>query len=492
MSVTLAAATGEVHRGRVLSMKEPVADATVRLKATNVAVKSRGDGGFELRGQGDRITAWKPGFFIGGANADDSPLRIRLRPLPKEDNPDYAWIDPRPDKAGKHNCANCHAQIFEEWAGSAHGRSGSNRRFLDLYAGTDWNGKADVGWNLLKEHPAGSGVCSACHAPSVPSDDPGLDDFRRIRGVHRQGVHCDYCHKIGEVNVGKHGGRQLGLEHGRFGHQLLRPKEGQLFFGPLDDVDGGEDTFAPLYKESRYCASCHEGTIFGTKVYTTYSEWLESPAGNSGKQCQTCHMTPTGKVDNFAPGKGGVKRDPQTLASHHLPGGDKDMLQRCLSLDVALTRSGDRVVVKVLTRATDVGHRVPTGFIDRQLILLVEALRADGAGVKHTGGPTLPASAGVGEAAAGHFAGLPGKLFARQIVDEQGQTPIPFWRPNRELADTRLFPDRPDTGEWSFPAAEVKQVRVRLIYRRFYHAVATQKRWPDNERLIVDQRHDAP
>ena len=71
-----------------------------------------------------------------------------------------------------------------------------------------------------------------------------------------------------------------------------RPK--QLFFGPLDDVDRGEDAFSPLYRESRYCASCHEGIVFGVHVYSTYSEWLSSPARRAGKQCQDCHMAPTG------------------------------------------------------------------------------------------------------------------------------------------------------------------------------------------------------
>src|SRR5439155_17283988 len=110
-----------------------------------------------------------------------------------------------------------------------------------------------------------------------------------------RGVHCDFCHKIAGVSLAK-----LGQEHGRFAYQMLRPKEGQLFFGPLDDAGRGEETFSPLYHESRYCASCHEGTVLGAKVYTTYSEWLASPARKQGKQCQDCHMQPTGTMTNMA------------------------------------------------------------------------------------------------------------------------------------------------------------------------------------------------
>src|SRR5262249_31537693 len=142
-------------------------------------------------------------------------------------------------------------------------------------------------------------------------NDPGYNDLRRAEGVALQGVHCDYCHKIAEVD-----NPQPGLTHGRFGLKLRRPAEGQLFFGPLDDVDRGDDAYSPLYRESRYCASCHEGTVFGVPVYTTYSEWLASPAAREGKQCQDCHMAPTGLLTNLAPGKGGIPRDPKTLANH--------------------------------------------------------------------------------------------------------------------------------------------------------------------------------
>ena len=38
----------------------------------------------------------------------------------------------------------------------------------------------------------------------------------------------------------------LGMAHGRFGVKLLRPKQGQVSFGPLDDVDVGTDTHLPL------------------------------------------------------------------------------------------------------------------------------------------------------------------------------------------------------------------------------------------------------
>src|SRR5262249_4814058 len=152
-----------------------------------------------------------------------------------------------PNPAGRHNCGNCHAEIYREWSASGHARSTTNRRFLNLYDGTDWHGRPDVGWNLRADHPDGVGVCNACHAPTTGFDT----DLRSERGPAAHGVHCDYCHKVADVDT-----NNLGLTHGRYGMRLLRPTRGQLFFGSLDDVDRGEDTFAPLYGESRYCAAC--------------------------------------------------------------------------------------------------------------------------------------------------------------------------------------------------------------------------------------------
>lgn len=474
-------------RGQVVTHSSPVAGARVRFKGTPASTLTDKEGRFELRGGGERVTAWKAGYLIAGAVAGDEPIKLHLHPLPKEDHADYQWIDPYPSKMHAGNCGNCHGEIFKEWAGSAHGRAGKNKHFLNLYDGTDWHGKPNAGWNLLQEHPDGAAVCSACHAPTVPFNHPGFEDFRKLDAVHARGVHCDACHKIADASIDK-----LGLEHGRFAHKLLRPAKGQLFFGPLDDVDRDEDSFLPIYRESRYCASCHEGTVFGTPVYTTYSEWLESPARKEGKQCQTCHMTPTGKMDNIAPGKGGIQRDPATLASHHMPGATSDMLKRCLRLGVKVRNDRAVLHVEAMIKATDVGHRVPTGFIDRNVVLVVEALTAKGEPVRLREGPKLPNVAGAGKPAQGNFAGLPGRFYAKQIEDVDGRRPVPFWRPNKEHADTRLVPEKSDRAAWSFDADGARQIRVRLIYRRFLKAVADGKSWPDNEIVVVDHTLEAP
>jgi hypothetical protein len=476
--------------GQVTDDHRPVAGARVKYQGDCPVVLSDRTGHFRLK-KGDAtyfrpggnelrplfVMASKPGYAIAAAPASLRPLRLRLAPLPANDNDDYRWTDPRPDPASANNCANCHAAIYREWSGSAHARSAANRRFRNLFDGTDWHGRPTHGWSLLSQRPEGAGVCAACHAPTFR--DPALDyDFRRVSGVAGQGVHCDYCHKVADAPTDR-----LGIRFGRDGLRLLRPDDGrQLFFGPLDDAYREGETFAhaPLYKESRYCASCHEGIVFGVHAYGTYSEWLESPARRQGRQCQDCHMAPSGTLTNIAPGKGGIERDPRTLASHGFPGGQADLLRRCLVLAATAERGQDGVRVRVEVRAEAVGHRVPTGFADRNVVLLVEATDPAGQPLPLRRGPKLPQAAG--KCAAGR-AGL---LYAKLLRGPQGEAPVPFWLDLVEADDTRLKPGRADASAYLFPG-QTARVRVRLLYRRFWPQVADERGWPDNETVVIDR-----
>jgi hypothetical protein len=473
-SPAVTAARPFVVSGQVLNDGGPVEGARVRIQTEAGARQTDAQGLFSLLSERPDalVTAWKVGHFIAGARPEQGRIRLRLKPLPVEDNDDYAWVDSVPSPAERHSCGSCHGEIYREWRASGHSRSATGRHFLNLYDGTDWHGKADVGWGLLRQHPLGAGVCTSCHAPSVPSDDPALYDLRKVRGVSARGVHCDYCHKIADVADGT-----PGLTHGRFNLRLLRPKEGQLFFGPLDDVSRGEDAYSPLYHESRYCASCHEGIVFGVHVYSTYSEWLDSPARRQGKQCQDCHMRPTGRMTNIAPGHGGRERRPGTLANHRFFDRDQEaMLHRCLH--VAAELPPHAADIRVWTE--DVGHRVPTGFIDRHLIVVVEGRDAKGRALTPASGPALPSAAGPS------LQGRSGRLYAKLLHDEQGHSPAPFWDADLDGADNRLRPGEPDRLHFTF-CEEVVRLRVRVIYRRFWEEVARSKGWPDRDMVVKEE-----
>jgi hypothetical protein len=466
--------------GKVVDVQGQVAGAKVRYQGSGAFHLTNAMGQFKLPAatkKTSRVTAWKKGYAITAADLAGAMIQLTLKPLPGVDNEDYAWIDPAPHPKQANNCGNCHVQIYQEWHGSAHARSAKNPRFLSLFGGTDGHGKPSPTWSVVDEHPIGSAVCASCHAPTF--NDPNLDyDMRKVPGVAAQGVHCDYCHKVVDAPTDK-----LGLRFGRDGLTLLRPKAGALLtFGPLEDAYRPGEDFGhlPLYKESGYCASCHEGIVFGVHVYGTYSEWLKSPAKDKGQQCQDCHMKPGGTLTNFAPGKGGIERDPLTLASHNLPGATADMLRQCLQADVKVDPDKDRVNVQVTITARQVGHRVPTGFIDRNLALVVEASDVADNPVMLMKGPKLPAAAGK------KLTGKPGFLYAKQLPNSKGQVPSPFWLPHSKVIDTRLHPEQADQQHFQF-GPTTKQVRVRLIYRRFWQNVAVSKGWPDDGITVLDK-----
>ena len=473
-------------KGKVVGFAGPIEHALVGVKGGSLRVRTDGQGRFSLsvdQPPPSRLIAARPGYFISGVDwtAAGAPS-IRLRACPQEDSTNYRWIDPRPDPSRPGRCGNCHLQVFNEWSSSPHAQSAVNPRFLNLVEGTDWHGNPGIGWSLRDEFPEGAAVCAACHIPTLEPGDPTSDDLRRVEGVHGQGIHCDFCHKITDVRTDN-----LGYEFGRFAVKLLRPQPGrQVFFGSLDDDDRGQSVYLPLYRQSRICAGCHEGILFGTHAYSEYSEWQASTYARKGVQCQDCHMAATGRCKTAADG---ILRDPDTLAGHGSARARADVLARHLTLSLEADRTGDAWKVRAEVHVRKVGHRMPTGFPSRALILCVSTADEDGRPLELLEGPVLPALAGEGEVADGNLAGQPGKIYAKVFESLDGQTPVPYWRVTRLKYDTRLMPDQIDHAQFLFrdPRAEFTVV-ARLIYRRFSKALADQKGWPDNEIVVATKR----
>ena len=71
-------------KGVVTVEGRPVAGARVRLQKTDQFAVTDENGRFRLsRTKGERVTAWKEGFFIAGAPLSTSPLAIALTPFAK-------------------------------------------------------------------------------------------------------------------------------------------------------------------------------------------------------------------------------------------------------------------------------------------------------------------------------------------------------------------------------------------------------------------------
>jgi Cytochrome c554 and c-prime len=415
-----------------------------------------------------------------------------LRKHSTQDEPSYEWLDPGPDPANAESCANCHAEIYRQWSASSHARSATNRHFLNMFYGTDWQGARNVGWNFQHDQPDARAVCSACHIPTVMASSAVAEDPARATGVTREGIHCDFCHKIADTEFTK-SLDSLGLQHGRDALAIVRPASGpQVFFGPRDDVDRGNDTFSALYRSSYYCASCHEGTLFGVRAYETFSEWRSSPYAERGVECQTCHMKPNGSTKNTAPGHGGVDRDATTIGTHHFPSSsDEGLLRSCVDLTIRGSRTGARIQSIVTVQPKQVGHRLPTGSPERHLILTVRAKTDLGDELKMAEGPTVPDAGGIGPIESGHYGGVPGKLYGKLLRGPDGSVPAPFWRTVALESDNRLEPDQPDETAHVFALSDSSReviLTATLRYRRFYQNIIETKSWPDADIVVAERQ----
>ena len=127
-----------------------------------------------------------------------------------------------------------------------------------------------------------------------------------------------------------------------------------------------------------------------------------------------------GKHDQHGAGKGGIERDPRTLANHRFFAGDQlSMLRRSLHVSVELQRAPATVGAVHGVRPRAWATACPLG--GWIAICCCWSRRPIGqAGRWLWAGPTLPPLAGE------QFQGKPGRLYAKMLHDD-GPGPAPFW-----------------------------------------------------------------
>jgi hypothetical protein len=521
-------------RGVVLNGAAPVVGAIVRVQGTTTFAVSDENGNFELAVErGAHVTAWAPGYHISAAQ--DTALEritIQLRKHPITDNPDYAFISPSTDSGSSSACGRCHAaqpgsQIIslpvDEWQQDAHSQAAVNPRFLSVYNGTTLDGEpgnptvyrfdqdsllnvpvapslgqesASVGYRL--DFPDQAGPCAACHVPVSALLTPYNADPNEAEGVAREGITCDFCHKLWDVRLGEDGLPHPNLP-GVLSIEMLRPAEGkQVFLGPFDDTPG-DDIYSPIQNESRFCAACHTGTFWGVTMYNSFGEWLDSSYSDrtTGKTCQDCHMPHLG-VDRFVQLPSDVtqfvpERNPQTIFSHRMPGAsDVGLLQNSVKLALNASIDADSVTATVRVTNANAGHHVPTDNPLRNMILLVEAHNAQGQPLTFLDGPTIPSWGGVGDPKTGHYAGLPGVLYAKMLADfYTGETPtFAYWRQTRLVSDNRIAALASDASTYHFrlPRNGAVTVEARLLFRRAFIELMDEKGWDTPDILMEQER----
>ncbi len=532
--------------GRVVDKSGvPIPGAVVRVKATHTKTISGSDGAFTLTGietgEAVFVTAWASGYYINGM-ADVTPgageVDIVLTAHHASDNPAYVWLPSTYHEGQGENqgCAECHSRAgsslafplpVDEWLLDTHSQSAANLRFLTMYTGADVNGNQSLptryafsrdygsfpmrpdltqpyyGPGYKLDFPDTAGNCAACHTPAAAIDNAYGIDPTIVTGVEAEGVPCDFCHKIWDVKLDASTGLPFPNTPGVLSYEFRRPPEGHQFFaGPLDDVAPGEDTYSPIQRQSQFCAPCHFGVFWNTTIYNSFGEWLESPYSDAatGRTCQDCHMPP-GCAALFAlPDKGGVTRDPQTIFSHLMPGASSlDLLQNAVTLSVDAIRAGDEITVTVTILNDLTGHHVPTDSPLRQMILLVDVRDGQGQALSLRDGPLVPEWGGVGDPAAGYYAGLPGKGFAKILMElwTEISPSGAYWNPTRIVSDNRIPAFGSDTSNYIFEISEVSQtsevlVQVALLFRRAFIELRDQKGWDVPDIVMEESTVELP
>ncbi len=539
--ILLAACRAEVAvvRGQVVDEDgQPVEGARVGIQAAAERVMSDAQGAFSLEVPVSAgtvtLSAWKAGYYCAKAEQVAPPrsdVTLILRLYQTTDNPQYEWIPP----VGENSCYSCKPEVTQVWLDQdAHSRSAANIRYLNLYNGTDVNGNQSpltpsridkdygriplppdlsqpyYGPGFKLDFPEEAGNCAACHNPGAAVDAPYATDPNTVGGADAYGIHCDYCHKVADVILDPATGLPYPNRPGVLSQDIRRPfpeDEGryQLFFGTFDDDNvPQEDTYLPLLRQSQFCAPCHYGVFWNTVIYNSYGEWLESPYSDpqNGKTCQQCHMSVPTLVDgepltNVAAGKGGVERDPLTIPAHDFPGAaSTTLLQNSVSMRVTARREGGQVSVEVEIVNDRTGHHVPTDSPLRQMILLVQAEDSQGSCLAQGDGPLIPEYGGVGDPAQGYYAGLPGKIYAKILMNlwTQEVPSAAYWNPIRVVSDNRLPAFGSDTSRYTFdaPPEGAVTVRVSLFYRRAFKLLADQKGWNDPDILMEEETISLP
>lgn len=478
----------------------PIAGARISVQASEQETLADAMGNFELpnaSGSGVVVAAAK-GFFNGGMpfSAPASGLTLALDAIPTVDDPNYQFPSPQA-------CSNCHPKQLGEWAASPMGKAGSNTWVYDTYNGTGTpGGMGGFVYTRDSVHAASNPAseCAACHQPEAwisdlysplrPIDSPGSE------ALH--GVSCVVCHRIADIDESKPSfpGIWPGVVTFRKTFSAA-----PVMFGVLGDVDY---TFPGVMRASyqpqlpsAVCAACHQDKNDpdldgdfeeenGVISEPTYIEWLQSPYADPSSghyaTCAGCHM-PADNSKAACIVLPTMNRPPGDIRAHEIQGTSAPYLENAASLALSASAGEGSVAVDVTVANDKTGHHVPTGVTIRNMILVVEALRADtGEALEHTGSQKIHELGGVGDAAKGYWAGLPGKLYAKVNHDAQGNGPTFFTDAVGITFDTRIPALQSDMTHYTFaaPVGEKSgkiRVRARLIYRRAWRSLVDAKGW---------------
>ena len=339
-------------------------------------------------------------------------------------------------------CAACHQTIHKYWSESEHSRAASSPVFRAALA------QAQAG---APDPAAVRRECVWCHAPTALV----TGDYALEGAIAREGVSCDFCHTIADV------------EMGRAGHPFdLAP--GRVKRGPMEyaKTPAHDTAYSLLHKSSAHlCASCHEyRNAQGVAVLSTYGEWASGPYPARGQTCQECHMP-------LVPGTAvaeALKPTQRRINLHRMTGGGTpSRVETGLQLRFGAVAIGAASAdVEVVVTNTGVGHSAPGGLSSKSLVLAV--------GVD-TGGATL--------------AHRKERVYRRELKDAEGRVLTAvgdlFQKAAAVGEDSRIRQKEARAERFTVPLPEGwKALVARLEYRDASDPAAPKTR------LVTEQRRD--
>ena len=234
-------------------------------------------------------------------------------------------------------------------------RSFSNATFQAIYAySTEFDRQNDA---------STAQACLRCHAPL------GFlyQDVVGARAETNEGVSCNFCHRVAEVNEGS--------DH-LYTAELSSSGE---VFGPTGGIDSPAHPTrqGTVFADSSLCALCHlDRSDDEIPLENTFEEWKRSDFAKRGIACADCHMP---QEEGPATDVAGLTQRRSTHASHRFHGGhaNSPMLQSAARVEVLSADASREFQVSV--RNLTVGHNFPSnGAHVAELALEIEIIGPQG------------------------------------------------------------------------------------------------------------------
>jgi len=404
------------------------------------------------------------------------------------------------DWTSSAKCKSCHEDIFNQWADSNHRHlTGTNPYYMVMenLAG------ADMGDEFRQ-------WCMGCHNPSAVTTkqkrsthnmdmnsmpnvlfESGAKDLINELQVHgnsrlEQGVSCVTCHRITKVDSKGNSAYKLELTNRKkyvFEDNSLGVKNwlSEKFINSNPLVHK-ESYSKEIYKDSAYCASCHDEFLpddSKRQVVSTFKEWEKSPFNNpkdptKHKTCIDCHMTymENGKLSPLkgqSTTGGSVKKDIKVhyfSGSNHFLSGLKNKKHEDQTIQLLRTSAEIDVDIKdakVLVGVKNVGagHHLPTGVSDFRELWLDITITDRDANVVFSSGK-LKSDGNLDTDA---------RPFMKVFGDENSKpVGLLFWRYKKLLSDTRIPAGErrvesfniPDASSLKYPLKAVVKLNFRI------------------------------